>query len=116
MALTGHPEVQLLGTTPVPAVVDASVAFAERFPRSIVSGPMLFGEGQHFRGLPLIQYLTAPSYLLSAHLPEITQQLTDFDLMRAEIVAFAEMIVRLGNVPAGQLSPAAAAGSAGRGP
>jgi hypothetical protein len=115
MSITGHPEVQMLANTPVPALIDASTAFARQFPRSLVTGPAIFGEGQHYRGLPLIQYLTAPSFLLSAHVPEITRDLTDYDLMRAEIVAFAEMLVQLGKVPAAELGAesAAAASAAG---
>lgn len=91
MGLTGQPAVQTITTSSNKPLVDASVAFAKHFPRSIVGTPPLLGEGQNFRVVPLIQFLTMPEYLLVGHLPTITSQLTDYDLMQRQVDAFAEM-------------------------
>ena len=49
MSLTGQPEIQLVSTWPNAPLVAAGTAFASQFPRSIVGGPPILGEGQNFR-------------------------------------------------------------------
>jgi hypothetical protein len=103
MGLTGLPEVQILTTWPNQPLVDASKAFAAGFPRSIVGGPPVLGEGPNFRIVPLVQFLSMPEYLLVGHLPAITSQFTDFDLMQRQVSAFATMEAALAVAPAGEL-------------
>jgi hypothetical protein len=103
MGLTGQRELQVLTTWTNPPLVAASKAFAAQFPRSVVGTPPLFGEGPNLRGVPLIQFLTSPQYLLLGHLPAITTQFTDYALMQAQVDAFAEMEKALAVVPAAQL-------------
>ena len=91
MGLTGRDELQVLTTWQVPALVSASTTFASKFPRSVVGTPPLFGEGPNLRGVPLIQFITFPEYLLVGHLPAITTQFTDYGLMQRQVDAFAEM-------------------------
>jgi hypothetical protein len=95
MGLTGRTELQVLTTWQDRALVAASEAFAARFPRSIVGTPPLFGEGPNLRGVPLIQFITMPEYLLLAHQPAITTQLTDYALMQRQVDAFADMVAQL---------------------
>ena len=103
MGLTGLPEVQILTTWPNQPLVDASKAFAEQFPRSIVGGPPVLGEGPNFRIVPLVQFLSMPEYLLVGHLPAVTSQFTDFDLMQRQVDAFAVMEAALAVAPAAEL-------------
>jgi len=103
MGLTGLPEVQVVTTWPNEPLVDAGKAFAAHFPRTIVGGPPVLGEGHNFAIVPLVQFLSMPEYLLVGHLPAITSQLTDFDLMRRQVSAFAEMEAALQVAPASQL-------------
>jgi hypothetical protein len=103
MGLTGLPEVQILTTWPNQPLVDASKAFAAQFPRSIVGGPPLLGEGPNFRIVPLVQFISMPEYLLVGHLPAITSQFTDFDLMQRQVSAFAAMEAALEVAPAVEL-------------
>jgi hypothetical protein len=103
MGLTGQPELQVLTTWTNPPLVAASQAFAARFPRSVVGTPPLFGEGPNLRGVPLIQFLTMPQYLLLGHLPAITTQFTDYTLMQAQVDAFAAMVKSLAVAPAAEL-------------
>lgn len=106
MALTGAPEAQLLYVSSNALLRDQAIAFAKGFPRALVAGSMPFGEGQHYRGIPLVQFITMPSYLLSGHLPDITSKLTDFTLMRSQLLAFVRMIDAFAAAPADQLGPA----------
>ena len=77
----------------------ASKAFANRFPRTVVATPPIFGEGQNFRFLPLIQFITMPRYLLLTNVP-VTDQFTDYDLMQRQVLAFVHMEQMLATVPA----------------
>jgi hypothetical protein len=99
MALTGRPEMQLLSVSAAAPFVDASVAFARQFPRTIVATPPVLGEGQNFRVVPLIQFITMPEYLLVGRLPAITSQFTDYDLMAKQTTAFVEMEMALAKAP-----------------
>ncbi len=103
MGLTGLPEVQVLTTWPNQPLVAAAEAFAEQFPRSIVGGPPVLGEGQNFRIVPLVQFISMPEYLLVGHLPAITSQFIDFDLMQRQVTAFAGVEAALEVAPAAQL-------------
>ena len=103
MALTGQPELQVLTTWVNPPLVTASEAFAAGFPRSIVGTPPLFGEGPNLRGVPLVQFLTMPQYLLLGHLPAITTQFTDYALVQRQVDAFAAMERALAVAPAAEL-------------
>ncbi|HEX7704706.1 MAG TPA: hypothetical protein VF403_28390 [Kofleriaceae bacterium] len=103
MGLTGLPEMQLVSTWPNQPLVDASKAFASQFSRTIVASPPIIGEGQNFRVVPLIQFIAMPQYLLVGHLPAITTDFTDYDLMQRQVTAFRAMEVALANAPASQL-------------
>jgi len=103
MGLTGLPEVQVLTTWPNQPLVDAAKAFGALFPRSIVGGPPLLGEGHNFGIVPLVQFISMPEYLLVGHLPAITSQFTDLDLMRRQVDAFATMEKALAVAPAAEL-------------
>jgi hypothetical protein len=103
MGLTGLPEVQVITTSPNQPLVAAGKAFGQQFPRSIVGGPPVLGEGQNFRIVPLIQFISMPEYLLVGQLPAITSQFTDYDLMGRQIEAFAAMVATLAVAPAAQL-------------
>jgi len=103
MGLTGLPEVQVITTWPNPPLVAAGKAFGELFPRSVVGGPPLLGEGHNFSIVPLIQFITMPEYLLVGQLPAITSQFTDFDLMGQQVDGFAAMMATLEVAPAGEL-------------
>ncbi len=102
MGLTGLPETQVLYTSTPAPLVAASKAFAAEFPRTVVGTPPILGEGQNFRILPLVQFITMPEYLLLANLP-VTQQLTDFDAMQRQVLAFVAMEQALAVAPASQL-------------
>jgi hypothetical protein len=102
MGLTGEPEVQVVYTNTNAPLVAASEAFAVQFPRTVVGTPPMLGEGQNFRILPLVQYITMPRYLLLGGLP-VTAQFTDFDLMRQQVLAFVKMEQALAVAPASQL-------------
>jgi hypothetical protein len=88
-----------------PVLVDQSIEFAKVFPGSIVAGSVPLGEGQHYRGLPLVQFITMPTYLMSGHLPEITTTLTDFELMRRQVLGFRQMLDMFAASPATALGP-----------
>ncbi len=102
MGLTGLPETQVVYTSTAAPLVAASKDFAAGFPRTIVGTPPILGEGQNFRILPLVQFITMPEYLLLANLP-VTQQLTDFDAMQRQVLAFVAMEQALAVAPASQL-------------
>jgi hypothetical protein len=103
MGATGAVEPELVCSWLNPPLVAASLAFAQQLPRSVLAGPPVLGEGQNYRIVPLVQFLTAPNYLLVGHLPEITTQLTDYDLMRTQLVGFAQMTQSLAVAPAALL-------------
>jgi hypothetical protein len=103
MGLTGLPEVQILTTWPNQPLVDAGKAFAAQFPRSVVGGPPVLGEGHNFGIVPLVQFISMPEYLLVGHLPAITSQFIDFDLMQRQVSAFAAMEAALAVAPAAEL-------------
>ncbi len=99
MGLTGRPELAIVSTPNTKSFVDASVAFARNFPRSLVATPPLLGEGHNFTGVPVIQFLTVPEYLLLGGQPTITSQLTDYALMERQVAAFIEMEIALSQAP-----------------
>jgi hypothetical protein len=103
MGLTGQPEMQLVTTWENPPLVEASKAFAQQFPRSIVATPPVIGEGPNFRIVPLVQFITMPQYLLLGHLPAITSEFTDYELMQRQVTAFRDMALTLSRAPADQL-------------
>jgi hypothetical protein len=103
MAPTGEVEPQLIFSWPNVPLVDAALAFARQLPRSVVAGPPLIGEGQNFRVVPLLQFLTAPNQLLVGHLAQITSQLTDYALFRRQLAGFVQMVESLAVAPAWQL-------------
>jgi hypothetical protein len=107
MGLTGLNEPQVI-VTPFGAPFEReSILLSQQFDRSIVLPPVLpFGEGQAYRneaGLPMIQYITGPVYLLNFGIPRVTSEFTDYPLMHAQVGAFVRMILNLGNEPAGVL-------------
>ena len=103
MGLTGLPETQFVFTSSNAPLVAASTAFGAQFPRGASWGRRpSSGEGPNFRILPLVQFLAMPEYLLLSGLP-VTQQLTDFDLMQRQVVAFVAMEQALAVAPAGEL-------------
>lgn len=107
MGLTGLNEPQVI-VTPFGAPFEReSILLSQQFDRSIVLPPVLpFGEGQAYRndaGLPMIQYITGPVYLLNFGIPRVTSDFTDYPLMHAQVGAFVRMILNLGNEPAGVL-------------
>jgi hypothetical protein len=103
MGLTGLPEVQVVTTWPNAPLVAAGKAFGQQFPRTVVGGPPLLGEGHNFSIVPLIQFITMPEYLLVGQLPAITSQFTDFGLMGQQVDAFADMLATLQAAPAAEL-------------
>lgn len=103
MGLTGLNEPQVI-MTPFGAPFEReSILLSEQFDRSIVLPPVLpFGEGQAYRndgGLPMIQYITGPVYLLNFGIPRVTSEFTDYPLMHAQVGAFVRMVLNLGNEP-----------------
>lgn len=103
MGLTGLNEPQVL-MTPLDAPFQReSALFADQFDRSIVLPPLLpFGEGQIYRnegGLPMIQYITGPVYLLNYGIPQVTTQYTDYALMHSQTAAFVRMVLNLASDP-----------------
>jgi hypothetical protein len=98
MGLSGLPEAQLVTTSQNAPLVAASKAFSSQFARSMVGTPPVFGEGQNFRIVPLIQFISVPRYLLLEGVP-VTQKLTDFDLMQRQVLAFLDMERSLAKAP-----------------
>ena len=63
------------------------------------------GEGQYFYGLakiPTANYITGPSFLLNWGMS--TADKIDFDRMRREMIAFAQMQLDLSTIPKSDLS------------
>ncbi len=63
---------------------------------------LYFGAGDQWLELTeLIQYITGENYLLSYGFPDevVTTEFHDYALMRAQITAFAQMVLNLGNKP-----------------
>jgi hypothetical protein len=102
MGLTGRPETQVVYTSTNAPLVAASKVFASQFPRTVVGTPPILGEGQNFRIVPLVQFITLPEYLLLSNVP-VTQQFTDFDLMQRQVLAFLALEQTVAVVPASQL-------------
>jgi hypothetical protein len=99
MAATGRPEVQIVSSWSKKPLMDASVAFCKKFDRCVVGGPSVFGEGAYFLFVPLIQFITNPAYLLIGPKPDVTTDLTDYELMRRNIVGFLDMERSLAGAP-----------------
>jgi len=109
MALTGLNEPQVI-VSPLGAVFEReSALLSSQMDRSLVLPPVLpFGEGQAYRndtGLPMIQYITGPVYLLNFGIPEVTSEYTDYPLMHRQVRAFIRLVTNLAAEPAGQLRP-----------
>jgi hypothetical protein len=102
MGLTGRAETQVIYTSTNAPLVAASKAFAAEFPRTVVGTPPVLGEGQNFRVVPLVQFITMPEYLLLAGLP-VTEDFTDFGLMQRQVRAFVAMEQALALAPASEL-------------
>ncbi|MDB5988495.1 MAG: hypothetical protein JWR16_3548 [Nevskia sp.] len=106
MGLDGLSEPQVIETLPGTAQAAVSKTFLQNFDRSLVLDVPLFGEGPGWfehAGLPLIQYITGPVYLLNGPLPEVTSQYTDYALMQRQISSFVQMILDLNAQPASTL-------------
>lgn len=117
MSLTGKVEPQVLLTNFYPgsvsgldaaqpqALLNRSIDLSKQLTTSLVSGPAIIGEGLWFHrpelvvpGLlpyPSIQFISLPAYLLCSHLPEVTTQFTDYNLMRHQTLGLAQMVVDL---------------------
>lgn len=112
---TGAAEPAAIYASESAALVDAGTAMAKRedLPRTFVShmwfprtaprpSPSFPGEGSkfHMAGLPVLNYLTGPTYLLS-DVPALDK--IDYDLAYRVVRGFAQMIIDLGAVPAAEL-------------
>lgn len=98
MALDGLPEPLVLYAGLGSVQQDENVTFAKNFDRSLVTIPLPFGEGPAWAsaaGLPKIQVITGPVYLLNGPLPEVSSEYTDYDLEQRQITAFIQMILNL---------------------
>lgn len=109
MALTGLNEPQVI-VSPLGAVFERETALlSSQMDRSMVLPPVLpFGEGQAYRssaGLPMIQYITGPVYLLNFGIAKVTSDYTDYALMHRQVRAFIRLVTNLAAEPAGQLRP-----------
>jgi len=98
MGLDGLPEPLVL-YGPVGSVQqDESIKFARQFDRSIVTIPLPFGEGGAWgssAGLPKIQAISGPVYLLNGPLPQVSSEFTDYALEQKQTAAFVQMILDL---------------------
>ena len=52
-------------------------------------------------GLPSANFISGPTYLLNAGMPTVDK--TDFDLMRRQAIAFADLVVEVGRTPLEEL-------------
>jgi hypothetical protein len=98
MALDGLPEPLVLYAGLGSVQQDENIKFAKNFDRSMVTIPLPFGEGPAWAsaaGLPKIQVITGPVYLLNGPLPEVSSEYTDYDLEQRQITAFIQMILNL---------------------
>ncbi|NGY04202.1 hypothetical protein [Solimonas terrae] len=98
MALDGLPEPLVLYGDLGSVQQDESVTFARQFDRSLVTVPLPFGEGGPWSsdaGLPKIQLITGPVYLLNGPLPEVSSDFTDYDLEQRQIKALIQMVLNL---------------------
>ncbi len=98
MALDGLPEPLVLYAGLGSVQQDENIKFAKNFDRSLVTIPLPFGEGPAWAskaGIPKIQVITGPVYLLNGHLPEVSSEYTDYDLEQRQITAFIQMILNL---------------------
>lgn len=106
MALDGLPEPLVLYAGLGSVQQDENIKFAKNFDRSLVTIPLPFGEGPAWAttaGLPKIQVITGPVYLLNGPLPEVSTEFTDYDLQQRQITAFIQMILNLNTQTAGTL-------------
>ncbi|TXI00253.1 MAG: hypothetical protein E6Q76_18690 [Rhizobium sp.] len=98
MALDGLPEPLVLYAGLGSVQQDENITFAKNFDRSLVTIPLPFGEGPAWAsaaGLPKIQVITGPVYLLNGPLKEVSTEYTDYDLEQRQITAFIQMILNL---------------------
>lgn len=98
MALDGLPEPLVLYAGVGSVQQDENITFAKNFDRSLVTIPLPFGEGPAWAskaGIPKVQVITGPVYLLNGPLPEVSSEFTDYDLERRQINAFIQMILNL---------------------
>lgn len=108
MGLDGLAEPMVLYSDSGTVQEDENVTFARNFDRSLVTIPLPFGEGlawSQTAGLPEIQEITGPVYLLNGPLRQVSTEFTDYDLERQEIDAFVQMILNLNTQPASILKP-----------
>lgn len=63
------------------------------------------GEGMvfHLAGIPTIQFISGPTYLLNAG-PPTTDELTDYPLFHRQVRGFAQLVTNLSHVPADELA------------
>lgn len=105
MALDGLPEPLVLYGDTGPQQ-DESVSFAKQFDRSLVTVPLPFGEGGPWgsdAGLPKIQLITGPVYLLNGPLLEVSTDFTDYALEQRQIKALIQMVLNLNTQAAATL-------------
>lgn len=98
MALDGLPEPLVLYGDLGAVQQDESVTFARQFDRSLVTIPLPFGEGGPWSsaaGLPKIQLITGPVYLLNGPFPEVSSDFTDYALEQRQIKALIQMVLNL---------------------
>lgn len=98
MSLDGLPEPLVLYAGVGSIQQNENIRFAQQFDRSIVTIPLPFGEGGAWAsnaGLPKIQAISGPVYLLNGPLPQVSSEFTDYDLEQKQIAAFIQMILDL---------------------
>lgn len=98
MALDGLPEPLVLYAGLGSVQQDENIALAKKFDRSLVTIPLPFGEGPAWAsaaGLPKIQIITGPVYLLNGPMPDVSSTFTDYDLQQRQIAALIQMILNL---------------------
>jgi hypothetical protein len=106
MALDGLPEIGAIWTTPQSVQATEATTWAQNFDRTFVTSPLPFGEGGPWSaqaGLPLIQYIPGPDYLLNGPLPAVSDLYTDYDLEQRQISSFIQMILNLNTQTADSL-------------
>lgn len=106
MALDGLPEPLVLYGDVGQVQQDESVKFSQQFDRSIVTIPLPFGEGGPWSsaaGLPKIQLITGPVYLLNGPFPEVSSDFTDYELEQRQIKGLIQMVLNLNTQSAATL-------------
>jgi hypothetical protein len=114
---TGSPEVGAVFGAPNRALLDAAfaaLAHAKAAPAAVIpplnrqptgaDQPAWPGEGEYLwtGGVPDANYITGPTYLLNGGIK--TTDKIDFTRMRAEAIAFTQMLLKLSRTPPRALS------------